>query len=532
MRRMSNGFMCLVNFSLATCLLLTTRQIASADFSWNVANGNYTVGTNWSPTGPPTAGDNAFINNGGTATLSTGDGEALLLEIGSTAGASGNLVVSGGTLTAFDRIHIGEVGSGTATFSGGTVQTPVNEQDIFVGGENNTGTGALTVSGASTSVNASDDFILGRVGTGTLNFQGGWVTGGYTVVGKFGTGTWNQSGGVYEQSFGDIEIGDGGRPDQSGTAGPRFGTISLSGGVMQGAGHLAIGNRVGGGTVNVSGGALALTKAVNDGSIIVGRGMDWASSPGSGGNATLRVIGGNSRIIANGSLQMNPLDVQSSSTLIAQITGTALTTIKVAGDADIANGSFRVELNGYTPVLGNTWTIIQAGADLTADKDAITTLADSFTTAPGYSGLVHADPLAIGSVIGTFKTEDFSQAPLSPGLQWDVEYSTNSVLLKVIAAAGVPGDYNSNGVVDAADYVVWRDHLGTAFALPNEVAGTTPGQVTQEDFAAWRARFGNISGSGNSLTSAAVPEPTSLALLLTGALAMWGHCHATARFYR
>ena len=53
-------------------------------------------------------------------------------------------------------------------------------------------------------------------------------------------------------------------------------------------------------------------------------------------------------------------------------------------------------------------------------------------------------------------------------------------------------DYNGNGVVDGADYVVWRDHAGATFQLPNEVANVTPGLVTPEDYTEWRARFGNI----------------------------------------
>ena len=36
------------------------------------------------------------------------------------------------------------------------------------------------------------------------------------------------------------------------------------------------------------------------------------------------------------------------------------------------------------------------------------------------------------------------------------------------------GDYNNNGVVDAADYSVWRDRLGTSAVLPNDA---TPGAV-------------------------------------------------------
>ncbi len=82
-------------------------------------------------------------------------------------------------------------------------------------------------------------------------------------------------------------------------------------------------------------------------------------------------------------------------------------------------------------------------------------------------------------------------------------------------APGVPGDYNGNGVVDAADYVVFRNNLGTAFQLQNEVSGVTPGQVTQEDYAAWRARFGNTSGSGSSLDGGqSVPEPSLIGLVL------------------
>ena len=52
------------------------------------------------------------------------------------------------------------------------------------------------------------------------------------------------------------------------------------------------------------------------------------------------------------------------------------------------------------------------------------------------------------------------------------------------------GDYNVNGVVDGADYTVWRDRLGEQFTLPNEDPMVTPGQVTAEDYDAWKANFG------------------------------------------
>jgi hypothetical protein len=73
---------------------------------------------------------------------------------------------------------------------------------------------------------------------------------------------------------------------------------------------------------------------------------------------------------------------------------------------------------------------------------------------------------------------------------------------------GVPGDYNNNGRVDAADYVMYRN----GGPLQNEVV--TIGTVTPEDYTAWRQRFGNTSGSGSGVEAAAVPEPGAIPLVL------------------
>jgi hypothetical protein len=66
-----------------------------------------------------------------------------------------------------------------------------------------------------------------------------------------------------------------------------------------------------------------------------------------------------------------------------------------------------------------------------------------------------------------------------------------------------PGDYNRDGTVDAADYVVWRKGLGTIY--------------TQANYDLWRANFGQTIGSGAALPSAdplsiAVPEPSTMLL--------------------
>jgi T5SS/PEP-CTERM-associated repeat protein len=75
----------------------------------------------------------------------------------------------------------------------------------------------------------------------------------------------------------------------------------------------------------------------------------------------------------------------------------------------------------------------------------------------------------------------------------------------------LPGDYNNDGKVDAADYVLWR----SGGPLQND---PTPG-VQTTDYDVWRINFGRMSMPG-SAAAVAVPEPACLTLMLClGAMA-------------
>jgi hypothetical protein len=88
--------------------------------------------------------------------------------------------------------------------------------------------------------------------------------------------------------------------------------------------------------------------------------------------------------------------------------------------------------------------------------------------------------------------------------------------LECTPSAGLAGDYNENGMVDAADYVVWRENLnGTS--LPNETVSI--GTVDQADYDEWRAHFG-ASSAPAAAGGAGVPEPASLLLVLVAAAAL------------
>ncbi|MEX2171765.1 MAG: FG-GAP-like repeat-containing protein [Pirellulales bacterium] len=89
-------------------------------------------------------------------------------------------------------------------------------------------------------------------------------------------------------------------------------------------------------------------------------------------------------------------------------------------------------------------------------------------------------------------------------------YATGTVL--GVERFTIAGDYNGNGVVDAADYVVWRDTLGQSVSPGSAADGNGNEIVDAGDYAAWRATFGTTLGSGTDLT--AVPEPSIAGLLL------------------
>lgn len=81
-----------------------------------------------------------------------------------------------------------------------------------------------------------------------------------------------------------------------------------------------------------------------------------------------------------------------------------------------------------------------------------------------------------------------------------------------VGSGGQAGDYNGDGSVDAADYTVWRNGLGATSTLLNRSPSNTDPLVNQDDYAFWKANFGE-GGSGSGRSSAgAVPEPATLSL--------------------
>jgi T5SS/PEP-CTERM-associated repeat protein len=175
------------------------------------------------------------------------------------------------------------------------------------------------------------------------------------------------------------------------------------------------------------------------------------------------------------------------------------------------------DMNANNAQIGATGAVFLDGdLSVAVDSNYTPTLGDSFELISAGDGIA-----------GTF--DSVSLPTLGGGLEFGLLYDANSVLMKVMidqSTITVPGDYNRDGAVDTADYVVWRNELGSTSALPND---DTPG-VGQDDYTRWRANFGRtgpVNASTTSTFHAATPEPSSI--LLTAIAMFVSHAYAAGR---
>jgi hypothetical protein len=160
---------------------------------------------------------------------------------------------------------------------------------------------------------------------------------------------------------------------------------------------------------------------------------------------------------------------------------------------------------GYARVTGNGIMGFVGDSLLTSNRDVITSV---FAHEIGHNlGLSHtANGLAnLMSPQGTSQQLTSSQIITARSSNFARLYTPPATLT---------GDYNKNGVVDAADYIVWRKTLNqSGSGLPAD--GDNSGTIGFGDYTVWRNHFGSTSGNGSLLSDdGAIPEPGLLLYLL------------------
>jgi autotransporter-associated beta strand protein len=183
----------------------------------------------------------------------------------------------------------------------------------------------------------------------------------------------------------------------------------------------------------------------------------------------------------------------------------------VTGDYTQSVGKLTIELAGKTPGNGYDQLLINGMTTLGGTLDVA--LLNGFVPDPGDSFDILR---SFGGITGTFADTSF---PNVPGLSWRLVYDPLAVRLLVDAAVNnLPGDFNFNGVVDAADYSLWRAAFGATGSNPADADGN--GMVDNDDYAIWRANFGKTApppAVGSALGG--VPEPSAFMLACLAAVA-------------
>lgn len=206
----------------------------------------------------------------------------------------------------------------------------------------------------------------------------------------------------------------------------------------------------------------------------------------------------------------NPVNLQSDSRIYVALANTiGKLDSPVTGTGDLVKaGPGQLSLTGTNTYTGDTQ--INAGILSTATA----TLADaadvSLSTGAkfnlGFAGSDTIRSLFLGGVaqaVGTWGATGSGATNIN-----DTFFTGTGILnVTTMPGGGVQGDYNNNGVVDAADYVLWRN----GGPLQNEVDSV--GVVNAQDYVEWKARFGNTSGSGAISSATGVPEPATATLL-------------------
>lgn len=183
---------------------------------------------------------------------------------------------------------------------------------------------------------------------------------------------------------------------------------------------------------------------------------------------------------------------------------------------------YRVSSSG-SPLQTDSWIPLEGQSGL--DNDTWQVSAQSNSTAllevteEGSSVFDRFTRYDIGQILDS----GFSESGLT--FEFLLDGDSTFTLGEVVFVSELPdadpanlGDFNGDGIVNAADYTLWRDNLGDPDESNINGAGDGGG-VTQSDYLVWRDNYG-VSYSLAASTAQA-PEPASMAAL---AVLLFGVC--------
>jgi hypothetical protein len=95
----------------------------------------------------------------------------------------------------------------------------------------------------------------------------------------------------------------------------------------------------------------------------------------------------------------------------------------------------------------------------------------------------------------------------------------NDVVLNLLASPVASADFDDDGDVDGADFLFWQRGVATSSPALGDADGD--GVVDADDLAIWKNQFGGAAVKAAGAFEAAVPEPHTTRLLLSGGLILF-----------
>jgi hypothetical protein len=504
--------------ALTVCCVNDSRAQINA-----AASGDWSAAGTWNPT-VPVAGDWVHINDGFTVDVNQVGAVADLLDVGSSAGETGNLTVDAvGTLAVGTTMRVGQVAASTGlvTMTGGTVAvngavgSGFGNGDLIVG---DVGNGTWTQSGGDTDV--ADEIIIGLadVSTGVVSVSGGNFrsNGRSILIGFDGNGTLNVSGTGNVRANHDMLVGflEGG-----------VGNLNLSGGTVE-AGFLFTNSFTGplGSTANMtqtggtftariayvlgqSNGTTAMTHSggvidvINNGEFVVGDGGGNSSTYNISGTADVNVA----RNFVAGRDGIGNVDMS----------GGTIDAINVfLGDFDSSHGTMKIS-GGTLTLSGN----LNVGA----------ALASNAPPAPvGTAGqaLDANGTLIISGPGGTVDVAGNLLANPDDNIRFGGGGEHNDAMLVFEATSSGVSMIDVAGIADLTGAEIDFDLL-SSFALGTSFDLITATSISA-DFLQVAEDVGSVDlaivagGNGQVLRATLVPEPASVMMLVMGVAGLWG----------
>jgi hypothetical protein len=508
-----------------------SRTVASLRVSTNAANA-YISGRN----------GNGTVSIGNTTNLtlssSTGTGDLTVGEGGFTGTMNWN---STGTLTAQGKLRIGQGGVGVFNQTAGVViggNTSGTLKYVGIGvnagsqGTYNLNNGTLRPSGGFAGTEFRQ-LVVGDVGaTGELNVGDGVGAANSAAIESNDDLYIGRSGGIGTmrvRSDGRVELRTSTNPAEFFVGQDSTGTVIQTGGTVMSDNTVRIGSEPGGvGQYTISAGTLN-TAADHTGTFTIGR---------NGGKGTLRVEGtgqvihgadlfigdvsnantsgrleivGSTAVVQIGQLE-NAAGGSSGvrETIYWQAGTSGVSPLIVTGEGPLA--STRVQLQDATDLAANTG--INGAGNLVGDGTALE-LDLSAITSSGIITLI--DNRTTDIITGYFENGTsknlYEEGEIIPLTGFDgtvtITYHGGTGNDVMLTLAALLGDYNRDGTVDVADYVVWRK---------TNMNG-------QQGYADWRANFGKSAPSfglavPGETPSSPTPEPAAWISGLLGAMGL------------